>query len=500
MKCYLSEHIYQYDAANRVKLAAENPSSASNPVCPDAGSSWCQQFSNDAFGNRLITQRSNVGSAPPPEPTVYDSNTNRITQMFGGSDIRYDFAGNLTKDGLNETYAWDAEGRMVAFCPTEPNPANCTGTWQSGGTVYTYDGEGRRVTKKDAGGTVTTYVYDTFGQLAAEYGGPPNLNATPTQYLMADMLGSTRLVTDGAGVPKSALDYRAYGELVLTGGPRTGLTYYYSDAGVKQEFTGKERDAETGLDYFGARYMSAAQGRFTSPDEPFADQGERDPQSWNLFSYGRNNPLRFVDPTGRCSKATGGYTDEGSELLFPGPCSGGQIGETPKKNPNSVTVTDFEPPSPLLLAVAQGAQRAEKPVNYLGAGLAVGGVVAGIAIAGPAIVTGTGLTTVNLTGAAQSAALVLPAGAKLAQVIARSGNSQFIGNPQAFLSFAREFVTTAIKQGTYVSGDYISRAGSTIYRVGNDFMTVARNGQILSYVPGANAGGVAAQYTQLGGK
>jgi RHS repeat-associated protein len=47
--------------------------------------------------------------------------------------------------------------------------------------------------------------------------------------------------------------------------------------------TGKERDAETGLDSFGARYYSGAQGRFTSPDEPFIDQDESDPQSWNLY-------------------------------------------------------------------------------------------------------------------------------------------------------------------------------------------------------------------------
>jgi hypothetical protein len=44
--------------------------------------------------------------------------------------------------------------------------------------------------------------------------------------------------------------------------------------------------------------MSAAQGRFTSPDEPFADQDPADPQSWNLYAYGRNNPLRYVDPSG----------------------------------------------------------------------------------------------------------------------------------------------------------------------------------------------------------
>ena len=54
----------------------------------------------------------------------------------------------------------------------------------------------------------------------------------------------------------------------------------------------------TGLDYFGARYFSGAQGRFTSPDKPFAGQSPSNPQSWNLYSYGLNNPLRYIDPTG----------------------------------------------------------------------------------------------------------------------------------------------------------------------------------------------------------
>ncbi len=77
------------------------------------------------------------------------------------------------------------------------------------------------------------------------------------------------------------------------------------------KFTGKERDAETGLDYFGARYFSGAQGRFTSPDEPLVDQDESDPQSWNLYSYVRNNPLRFIDPTGReCVTLDGGATGD----------------------------------------------------------------------------------------------------------------------------------------------------------------------------------------------
>lgn len=63
-------------------------------------------------------------------------------------------------------------------------------------------------------------------------------------------------------------------------------------------FTGKERDAETGLDYFGARYLSAAQGRFTSPD-PLLNSGRPEiPQSWNRYAYTLNNPLKYVDPDG----------------------------------------------------------------------------------------------------------------------------------------------------------------------------------------------------------
>lgn len=64
-------------------------------------------------------------------------------------------------------------------------------------------------------------------------------------------------------------------------------------------FTGKERDGETGLDYFGFRYYSGAQGRWTSPDQPFADQHPEDPQSWNMYAYVRNNPLKNIDPNGK---------------------------------------------------------------------------------------------------------------------------------------------------------------------------------------------------------
>jgi RHS repeat-associated protein len=67
---------------------------------------------------------------------------------------------------------------------------------------------------------------------------------------------------------------------------------------MQGQFTGKERDAETGLDYFGARYFSGAQGRFTSPDPLMASARTSEPQSWNRYAYAFNNPLKYTDPNG----------------------------------------------------------------------------------------------------------------------------------------------------------------------------------------------------------
>lgn len=72
---------------------------------------------------------------------------------------------------------------------------------------------------------------------------------------------------------------------------------------LSYEFTGKERDSETGLDYFGARFYASNMGRWMSPDwaakpeaVPYSDL--EDPQSLNLYGYVRNNPLSKEDPDG----------------------------------------------------------------------------------------------------------------------------------------------------------------------------------------------------------
>jgi RHS repeat-associated protein len=93
-------------------------------------------------------------------------------------------------------------------------------------------------------------------------------------------------------------DYLPFGEELFAGtGGRTVAQGFAAD-GVRQQFTSKERDVETGLDYFLARYFASTQGRFTSTDPLQASARTGTPQSWNRYSYVLNNPLNLIDPSG----------------------------------------------------------------------------------------------------------------------------------------------------------------------------------------------------------
>jgi RHS repeat-associated protein len=121
------------------------------------------------------------------------------------------------------------------------------------------------------------------------------------KWLIADHLGTPRMVIDQTGslANMKRHDYLPFGEELFAGtGGRTTALGYAGD-GVRQQFTSKERDSETGLDYFLARYYSGTQGRFSSVDPEGAGANPDDPQSWNGYAYARSNPMLFTDPDGR---------------------------------------------------------------------------------------------------------------------------------------------------------------------------------------------------------
>jgi len=198
-------------------------------------------------------------------------------------------AGNLLYDGIH-TYTYDAENRIVSVDSG------------SGGT-YVYNADGKRVGKV-VGANVTYFIYGSDGQVVAERDAGNNwihtyahfggqllafYNGTSTAFYHHDHLGSSRLITlysAGSYSIADNMDYLPFGEQA-TGG--TASTH---------KFTGKERDSESGLDNFGARYLNSTIGRFMTPDEPLLDQRATAPQSWNLYSYVRNNPIVFRDLDG----------------------------------------------------------------------------------------------------------------------------------------------------------------------------------------------------------
>ncbi|MEZ5355747.1 MAG: hypothetical protein R2762_24190 [Bryobacteraceae bacterium] len=258
-------------------------------------SGFSQKFAYDTQGNMALADNETT-LAPAGDlfyPHVANSSAD-VHALFprnrwnGGA---YDAAGNQT--GINSgsfTFAFDAENRIKSA--TAPGMPAIT---------YSYDAEGRR-TSKTVGSATTTYVYDGLGRLALEFGAH-SLTAG-THFLAGDALGSTRLMMSVSAAEERCFDYTPFGTQVGSGFSRGlpcfgSVNYPGNPDVVSTKFTGKERDSETGLDYFGLRYMSSA-GKVHQPwSKPLIDQQREDPQSWNLYGYVRNNSgLRFTDPTG----------------------------------------------------------------------------------------------------------------------------------------------------------------------------------------------------------
>ena len=120
------------------------------------------------------------------------------------------------------------------------------------------------------------------------------------QWLVADQLGTPRMIADETGslANMKRHDYLPFGEELLppTGGRTTAMGY--ASDGIRHQFTAKEWDVETGLDYFGARYYASLQGRFTTSDPLLSSGIPSKPQSWNRYAYCLNSPLNYIDPKG----------------------------------------------------------------------------------------------------------------------------------------------------------------------------------------------------------
>src|SRR5262249_44736534 len=213
------------------------------------------------------------------------------------SGYGYDAAGSMTSDPTDGvTAVYDPENRISSATRGSVTPP------------YTYDHAATRVEKTN-GSTGTLYWYmtpgivaesDLSGNLRSEYVffdgervARKDFPSNAVSYYFSDRLKTTDIVTDAQGNIKNESDFYPWG----------GELQFLANDSNHYKFTGKERDSETQLDYFGARYYSNGLGRWISADwsatpvaVPYADFG--DPQTLNLYGYVRGLPTTRADLDG----------------------------------------------------------------------------------------------------------------------------------------------------------------------------------------------------------
>lgn len=296
---------YGYDAVNRLisaQSASANCTPSGTTSCPASGAAWADSYSYDDWGN--LTAKTITGQSGENLSATVGAN-NQISSYVNqaGTTLtpHYDAAGNIINDGVT-SYTFDAWNRITA----------------EGSNTYVYGPSGERWSKS-AGSNVPAYFYGPSGQVVedeiggwhtyvylggmrlaeVEYNGVSPYNVSGwniIHYYLADPLGTTQDLVDKDG--KTVLDAQAFYPF---GGVIPGVGSASSTNRFK--FTGQERDPESGLDYFGARYYNSTLGRWMSADWsaapaaiPYAHAG--DPQTYNLYSYVRGNPTSLVDGDG----------------------------------------------------------------------------------------------------------------------------------------------------------------------------------------------------------
>jgi RHS repeat-associated protein len=254
-----------------------------------------------------------------------------------------------------------------------------------------------RTTRRDLRGVLTVLmVLGLAGTAAAQ-------TAEVVEYYHLDALGSVRAVTNQSGTVVRTHDYRPFGE---GENPAAGSE--------PTRFTGKERDAESGLDYFGARYYASRSARFTTADPAHVGGNIFDPQSWNAYAYARNNPLRYTDPSGTDYRIS---VDGGSDFRFEGSindlkqfASGFVVYGTEWNgviyNAAGAPVGQYNYCDPMACLLGM-IGRTAAPVEYIAAGVTA--FVGGAIIAEAAAAT-TPLTAMNLPAAVSISSLGLPVG------------------------------------------------------------------------------------------
>jgi RHS repeat-associated protein len=263
---------FQYDSLNRIQQA--NTTTTTGPNC------WGEVYTVDPWGN--LTNRGGVSGMTG---CTYEGLSAVASTKNQLSILSYDAAGNVTNDGNGNTPTYDGEDRIVTDEGVSYSyDADGKRTQKSSGTLYWYGLGGRVLAESNLSGTISEEYVFFNGQRLARVDRP----SAAVHFYFSDHLGSTSVITDASGGVQAQYFYSPYGGNLASIG---GDPNHY-------KFTAKERDSESNLDNFGARYYAATSGRFMSADPANLSVDFFVPQTWNRYSYVLNRPLTMVDNNG----------------------------------------------------------------------------------------------------------------------------------------------------------------------------------------------------------
>lgn len=279
-----------------------------------------------------------------------------VTSLSTGETFTYDANGNMitrVEGGLTYNQVFDAENRLISV------------TVSGQTTQFVYDGDGNMVKKIKPDGSRTIYVGGIYEVDKSSGGsvtrtvtyypvaGAMRINST-LYYILKDHLGSASVVTDASGVTVGETRYYSYGGERLT----TGTIH------TDKLFTGQREMADLGIYHYGARFYSPTLGRFLSADSIVP--GYANPQNLNRFSYVRNNPMRYTDPTGHwvdegCACENSGGTTT-PIVVVAGRPSRSTDGHSSVPAPSNIPSTPTTPSVPFTDPFSDAGRYGEEPV------------------------------------------------------------------------------------------------------------------------------------------
>ncbi len=231
-------------------------------------------------GDRIVLQHDANGNVIAEETVNADGTTRRRLSMHWDHNNRLT---TVSTDAADARYVYDAtDTRRIRHVVDRSTSAVSQ--------VHYID---RYSEVRD--GRLIKYCYIGNDRIARDDSTAATRRAfAPSTYYLHDHIGSTSIAIAASGTCAEQLANYPFGHPRLDSGALLGTSS--SD----YRFTGKERDSETGLHYFEARYLSAHLGRFASVDPLLvgATAPATNPQALNLYAYANNHPLTYTDPSG----------------------------------------------------------------------------------------------------------------------------------------------------------------------------------------------------------